>query len=162
VNKFSYSLEITTERSEQEVGMKLEELLRTEYEHGDDVATLMMHSVRGAELIRCERQRQLVEEGYDLERDAQYVNQQLVHAAICYAFPEIPDWPWDAATDKRPKDEHGHTIRSWEQRREDRVRCLVKAGALIAAEIDRVNRLPWPTITPPENDEQVHTYRTKS
>jgi hypothetical protein len=83
----------------------------------------------GIELIAEERQRQIEKEGWSKEHDAEHYRGEMAIAAMCYADPrklngKVPyGWPWD---DKwwKPK---------------DRVRNLVKAGALIAAEIDRLN-----------------------
>lgn len=94
----------------------------------------------GDELISVERKRQLSAEGYSVEKDVAYYfdNTDLVDAAICYATPEeereyfetldIPmQWPWAAEY--------------WKPTPEDRIRELVKAGALIAAEIDKLQAL---------------------
>jgi len=90
----------------------------------------------GVSLIAVERQRQIDVEGYTAEHDARE-DGALALAAACYATPEryrrlhsdgIPTlWPWN--------------ISFWRPTPNDRVRELVKAGALIAAEIDRLNRL---------------------
>lgn len=84
----------------------------------------------GAELITAERQRQINVEGWTPEHDARHDGQELVAAAVAYASVGdyhhgwVPDfWPWDDAAWK-PSD--------------DAVRNLVRAGALIAAEIDRL------------------------
>ena len=86
----------------------------------------------GAALIAEERQRQIEVEGYTLEHDAaHWESLDLVRAAVVYALPEplrgkhFSLWPWD--------EEY------WKPTPNDRVRELVKAGALIAAEIDRIN-----------------------
>jgi hypothetical protein len=85
----------------------------------------MSDGATGAELIATERQRQLVEEEYTPERDnICNGNSQLVLAAACYALKAPPLWPWSTEWYKPVPD--------------DRVRELVKAGALIAAEIDRL------------------------
>ena len=108
----------------------------------------------GAELITDERERQKSEEGWSSEHDAQWTREELVFAACTYALksnttqtkiklglnegeilpnaPRSPEgqlipwlWPhWDYAWYKPCPD--------------DRIRELVKAGALIAAEIDRL------------------------
>lgn len=96
----------------------------------------------GAELIAEERRAQYSREDYSGESDDDYVNGELASAAICYAAPckifrsyssfgdnsiNFADpWPWTSDCDKREK----HSL----------VRRLVIAGALIAAEIDRLNR----------------------
>ena len=94
----------------------------------------------GAEMIVAERKRQIEAEGWDAEHDDEYLEGQLVDAAICYATntdahdgevrtqigAHYPYWPWSDAWDKRNK--HGQ------------LRSLAIAGALIAAEIDRLQR----------------------
>jgi hypothetical protein len=84
------------------------------------------------DLIAAERHRQLILGFTQQHDDALEACGQLGFAAACYAIPpeardtSVPDlWPWDDAQWK-PAD--------------DRVRELVKAGALIVAEIERVQR----------------------
>ena len=93
---------------------------------------------RAAEDVFAERARQVLEEGFGPQRDVElYGDRELAKAAICYAFPvfggsrddsngrPIPDnWPWHTAFWKPS------TPR----------RNLVKAGALILAEIARIER----------------------
>ena len=90
----------------------------------------------GIELIAAERARQIDVKGFKAPRDAQYTQGQLLLGAIAYIqatgmqlrFGELPKcfvpmaWPWDRST--------------W--RPGDRKRNLAKAGAMIAAEIDRI------------------------
>ena len=93
----------------------------------------------GVEWIAEERQRQIEVEGWTKEHDAEHTNDSLAFAAVCYAIPSesrhysycplrkerVPDfWPWDK--------------KWWKPCPENRIRELVKAGALIAAEIDRL------------------------
>lgn len=90
----------------------------------------------GATLIAAERQRQIDAEGWTPEHDAEHDSDDLACAAVCYATPphlrplsgEAPGgparWPWER--------------RFWKPTPDDRVRELVKAGALVAAEIDRL------------------------
>lgn len=94
----------------------------------------------GIELIAEERKRQIEAEGFTKEHDAEHTNESLALAAVCYAIPSVQRtyaydpilkarapqfWPWD--------------IKYWKPSPEDRIKELVKAGALIAAEIDRLN-----------------------
>ena len=81
-----------------------------------------------------ERIRQIESEGWTLEHDDQYGREELSRAAACYAFGELivdeangPIWPWSEDWWKP----------TWPI---DRRRELVKAGALIVAEIERINR----------------------
>jgi hypothetical protein len=88
----------------------------------------------GIELIEEERARQIAVEGWTPEHDATHTHGELAQAASCYATPgsrriegfSIPDeWPFQPEW--------------WKPTPNDRIRELVKAGALIAAEIDRLN-----------------------
>jgi len=89
--------------------------------------------VTGVELIAAERQRQIEVEGYDAAHDDTHNKTELLAAAICYVttcrpggaefYRHVPGaWPWDDAS-WRPK--------------ADFIGNLAKAGALIAAEMDR-------------------------
>ena len=97
--------------------------------------------MKGIERIAAERKRQIEDEGFDEEHDSQHEYSELAWAAACYAAPEpifclgsdpgptyiFEDaWPpeWENKWDKRDK--------------HDRIRQLEIAGALIAAEIDRL------------------------
>lgn len=106
----------------------------------------------GAQRIVDERQRQLVDEGHTPQHDDRYRKGQLAAAAACYACPVqlftmvqragsvefVDPWPWDDEYDKRPR-VRGAVDRG-SQTLEGRVRELEKAGALVAAEIDRLLR----------------------
>ena len=84
----------------------------------------------GVNLIEAERNRQIYVEGWTEEHDDKHVNNELALAAACYAVPDVFSqgyWPptWDL---------------SW-YKSTTRIRDLVKAGALIAAEIERLHRI---------------------
>ena len=110
----------------------------------------------GIERITAERQRQIDTEGWTPEHDDKHARGELAIAASCYASPEpikakrhfppqcncrsvgecshlfgksrwVDPWPWAEKWDKRS--------------RHSRLRQLEIAGALIAAEIDRLLRL---------------------
>ena len=104
----------------------------------------------GIELITEERQRQIEKEGWTAEHDAEHINEEIAFAAACYVTPsnalnyksegffgntgdfKIPElWPWEDSWYKPAPD----------TKKESRIRELQKAGALIAAEIDRLNSL---------------------
>lgn len=107
----------------------------------------------GAGLITQERARQITENGYTPEYDDKHGYGDMALVASLYAAPvqiyrkhDHPagprfdkESPW-ADSDKRPRrgdvlmDPREHTV-------EQRLDLLVKAGALIAAEIDRIKRL---------------------
>lgn len=93
----------------------------------------------GVSLIAAERDRQVSVEGWTLAHDDEHFDRAMVEAAICYAqaaqfigagvmraIRDTPDcWPWD---------------HEWWKPSENPIRNLVKAGALIGAEIDRLIR----------------------
>jgi hypothetical protein len=85
----------------------------------------------GIERIAAERKRQIEEEGFTAEHDDRLMNGALAAAAACYAVPALAEkaylWPFDKS--------------QWKPTPENRIRELEKAGALIAAEIERLYRL---------------------
>lgn len=111
----------------------------------------------GATLIAEERRRQVETEGWSAEHDDEHGADDMARAAACYATPDyrrsmesrvqpgstrspefyvsVPRmWPWFAD--------------DWKPSPDDRVRELAKAGALIAAEIDRLQRKAAKEATP--------------
>ena len=89
----------------------------------------------GVALIAQERKRTIEAEGWTAELDKQHCHGELSMAATCYALVAVDQikkypsatvmpsfWPW-------------HPL--WWKPTKDPIRNLVKAGALIAAEIDR-------------------------
>jgi hypothetical protein len=96
----------------------------------------------GVGAIHRERERQWEEEGFSDEHDDEYVDGELIRAAYSYMLVAVapavikdgervsekppPTWPWDA--------------KWWKPDLGDPIRMLTKAGALIAAEIDRQER----------------------
>lgn len=84
--------------------------------------------MKGRDLIAAERQRQITEEGFDAQHDAEHTSAILERAAMCYLVaddsnaPQDPCWPWDSVWWK-PKDRQSN---------------LIKAGALYLAAADRV------------------------
>lgn len=86
--------------------------------------------------IAAERVRQINEEGWTAAHDDEHTDGSLAEAAACYAHPllqaskppHLPiGWPlsWDP---------------EWWKPSDDRRRDLIKAGALIVAEVDRIDR----------------------
>ena len=96
----------------------------------------------GADLIREERDRQIGEEGWsDRHDDTQHACGDLSSAAVCYALTEAQrelgvDLVFLQTTIRRALWPFGDEW--WKPK--DRIRDLVRAGALIAAEIDRLQR----------------------
>jgi len=101
----------------------------------------------GAELITEERQRQIVEEEWTAEHDDEHSLGEMAVAAACYAWPPPRPvdvkkaWPWDRRWWKPSPLPLGATAG---EKLDGRIRELVKAGALIAAEIDRLSRTVKP------------------
>ena len=88
------------------------------------------NTMTGADLIAAERQRQIDVEGWTPEHDAEHDRGELADAAHRYlsTYCEVPsdaDWPWEPGAWKPSSNP---------------VQNLVRAGALIAAEIDRLQR----------------------
>lgn len=91
----------------------------------------------GIDVIAAERRRQVEAEGWTAAHDDEHTKEELACAAACYATPGLKRrnmehygvpklWPWE---------------RHWFKDSSNRIRELAKAGALIAAEIDRLQRL---------------------
>jgi hypothetical protein len=89
----------------------------------------------GAEQIVTERIRQRCTEGWTPEHDDEHVEGELARAAACYAKPAEARWPTRGVPVSWP-----WSPGDWKPDPDDRIRELVKAGALIAAEIDRLAR----------------------
>ena len=98
----------------------------------------------GIELIAEERQRQITEEKWTPEHDDAHDKGQLAGAAAVYALESCGFENPHCAELKR--EDTTHKVRLWPWAEQwwkpsgDARRDLVKAGALIAAEIDRLNR----------------------
>jgi len=142
INKIINFLRDKTLRSDQEMVNNLIEELST------------IKTTAGIDLIASERIRQIEKEGWTAEHDDQHMDDELALAAACYAIPElereyidtehggeIPNyWPWEEKWWKpeyAPELEKKSTI-------EGRIRELTKAGALIAAAIDQLQRVQQP------------------
>lgn len=88
--------------------------------------------------IAAERQRQVTIEGWSHERDDGYVAGELAIAGACYGLIGSRNWAADAVREIWPK---GWSVRWLKSKPNNPRRDLVKAGALIAAEIERLDRL---------------------
>jgi len=75
--------------------------------------------------VQAERRRQIEVEGWSPQDDDKQTDSEIAHAAACYALNNAAVWPY--------------SISWWKPT--DRRRNLVKAGALILAEIERLDRL---------------------
>lgn len=92
----------------------------------------------GLELIAAERKRQIEQEGWTAEHDLQHDEEELAWAACYYAMPSSI---FEAHTDVTPADmfrETGWCDEYAKRGKKTRKQQLVIAGALIAAEIDRL------------------------
>lgn len=102
----------------------------------------------GVALIAAERRRQAEAEGWTPRHDDGHTKGELARAAACYALPldyrPVSTRLVDGHGDRG--DRYGHYPLGWPWHPDwwkpsaDRVRELAKAGALIAAEIDRLLR----------------------
>jgi len=90
----------------------------------------------GIELIAAERKRQIEEEGYTAEHDDRWKNGELAMAGACYAM--LSNWNNEKMIFEQfwPFNEN-----YWKPSPKNHLQELKKAGALIAAEIDRLLRL---------------------
>lgn len=109
----------------------------------------------GCELIVEERKRQIKMEGWTEDHDDSHKKSELALAGACYAFyaaslnddiepsdcevinlVSFQHWPFDRIWFKPGREDNEPGMASTPQQ----IRNLVKAGALIAAEIDRLKR----------------------
>jgi len=92
----------------------------------------------GIEIITEERAAHFTREGWTPFHDDQHIGGELARAAACYAMPDDTRrwyngkiiatlWPWFGCW--------------WKPTPDNRIKELAKAGALIAAEIDRIQRI---------------------
>jgi len=103
--------------------------------------------------IASERARQITKEGYALDHDDEHDDGSLALAAACYASPVLlyredvransrqynDPWPWAERFDKRPG--HGNQVVANKHAKPGlRRNLLIKAAALIVAEIERLDR----------------------
>lgn len=96
----------------------------------------------GIELIAAERKRQIEGEGWTPEHDDEHRDGSLAVAAACYAAQAGQGLYYGGMKLREAALQHWPWARSrWKPSPDNRVRELVKAGALIAAEIDRLQRM---------------------
>ena len=99
----------------------------------------------GISLILRERERQKTEEGYELTHDDLHIDESLARAAAHYALPYCNPtlWPesWNPSSDKKLSSQRRGLEPLTKETMPHRIRDLVKAGALVAAEIDRLQRI---------------------
>lgn len=95
-----------------------------------------LDAVLPLQAIYDERCRQIANEGMTIAHDDEHTQGELATASACYVISQpafyvgekggLVTWPWELA--------------SWKPTPDDRVRELVKAGALLVAEIERLQR----------------------
>ena len=90
----------------------------------------------GIERIAAERKRQIEVEGFNAEHDENQTCDELAFAAAAYALTDEFFYPGDRLQHVWP---WSHDW--WKPSPDNRIRELEKAGALIAAEIDRIQAL---------------------
>jgi hypothetical protein len=96
----------------------------------------------GVERIAAERNRQIEEEGFTAEHDDRWKKGELAQAAMCYCMAEPdPEDIRNGSVEYCVPDEWPFSRKWWKPTLDNRIRELEKAGALIAAEIDRLQRL---------------------
>lgn len=95
--------------------------------------------MNGIESIAAERKRQIEQEGWTPEHDDAYQGEELTMAAASYLLAIIePDEEAWAVCDQRPPYTWPFDRTFWKPDHDRRM--LVKAGALIAARIDAIDR----------------------
>lgn len=94
----------------------------------------------GIQIIEEERLRQISKEGWTPEHDNGHTNGELAAAAAAYALASWSRttaeemWPWERG-EYKPQPNSGNATYA------ERIRNFAKAGALLAAEIDRLQRM---------------------
>ena len=124
-----------TEEAAKAIREKLESRLREQLE-----SRLTERAMSGAELIEQERARQIEQCGWTAEKDDAHDSSELLECAI-----QVADDVWAGKDDFRmpmkeaswPYQRAGHVCQKYGT---DHIRRLAIAGALIAAEIDRLER----------------------
>jgi len=114
------------------VVLKLNDLGFRDVRKGDSDAIIdaVLGSMGGAGRIAIERERQITEECHNAKDDARWYRGELVMASSCYAAETVDPvgdkppnlWPW---------------AKQWWKPSQSPIRNLEKAGALIAADLDR-------------------------
>ena len=114
----------------------------------------------GAERIKSERLRQMTDEGYDAGHDLTHASGELNDAAICYAKAAAKQARGESHAYLKLMVEAGEVRWPWEDEwwkpSADQIRNLEKAGALIAAEIDRLLNLQGLRPVNPEAEQEHH------
>ena len=99
------------------------------------------NSKTGVELIAEERQRQIEKEGWTPAHDDEHCDEELARVAALYALPDYFRLKANGSNLIKIYPINSWAAEWWKPTPNNRIRELVKAGALIAAEIDRLQRL---------------------
>jgi hypothetical protein len=94
-------------------------------------------STRAADLIIKERIRQEQQEGFTTAYDDQFKKDELALAASCYLY--CPQYPFSISSGQKAPNQWPMDPDSWKPKG-GRLRQLIKAGALVLAEIEREQR----------------------
>lgn len=118
-------------RSRDELVERADKVVELEAERQEHVRVASEEAPgNGVKAIATERQRQVEAEDFSPSHDAEHDDESLAFAAAMYATPSYAReglrWPWSKGPGFKPG---------------DRLRELAKAGALIAAEYDRLHAL---------------------
>ncbi|HBO4125329.1 TPA: hypothetical protein L4T97_004997 [Pseudomonas aeruginosa] len=108
-----------------------------------DVLTQAQHSMPKAWLdVQAERRRQVEAEGWTPEHDDEHDSGEIACAAACYALPPAHPPRIEGALGRYGRDPNiwPWTRDWWKPAPNDRRRELIKAGALVLAEIERLDR----------------------
>ncbi|HBO4385250.1 TPA: hypothetical protein ACKPZX_005587 [Pseudomonas aeruginosa] len=108
-----------------------------------DVLTQAQHSMPKAWLdVQAERRRQVEAEGWTPEHDDEHDSGEIACAAACYALPPAHPARIEGALGRYGRDPNiwPWTRDWWKPAPNDRRRELIKAGALVLAEIERLDR----------------------
>lgn len=117
----------------------VEDAMRAHAKRSQDGTCRTMTS-KALKAVIAERQRQQSDEGWTPEHDDGHVNDEIAAMAAYYAMPVgARDWP---ASETGYGATFGEAIRpeGWQAKESDRWDELVKAGALVLAELERLER----------------------
>ncbi len=115
---------------------ELERLRVENASFSETIKMLANQFTNGAGLIAQERRRQIEEEGFDQKHDEQHSAVDLAVAGACYALAGVVNDPAEPIIGPVVK-EYWPFAKKWWKPKDDR-RNLIRAGALIAAALDRL------------------------
>ena len=103
------------------------------------MSNMVLITSPGVGAIHRERERQWEEEGFDDEHDDQHTENELIRAAYSYILAAVAGSVMEEGerVTEEPPETWPWAPEWWKPDLDDPVRMLTKAGALIAAEIDR-------------------------